>query len=186
MIYKEKYSLDIKETFKSKETVYTGKFISVEKRIYELCNGKNAQRDIVVHPEACAVVALDSNGDIYLVEQYRAAFDEILLEIPAGKLDPGETPEDGLIRELKEETGLSAGKISHLTSIAVSPGFCTEIIHIYLAEDLTQGETNPDDDEYLLVSKMSLKDAKKAVFEGSFSDAKTITGVLMACALKGI
>ncbi|MCD6321822.1 MAG: NUDIX hydrolase [Clostridiales bacterium] len=178
--------MNIKETFKSKETVYTGKFISVEKRIYKLCNGKDAQRDIVVHPEACAVVALDSIGDIYLVEQYRAAFDKILLEIPAGKLDPGETPGEGLIRELKEETGLSAGKISHLTSIAVSPGFCTEIIHIYLAEDLTEGETNPDDDEYLLISKMSLKAAKKAASDGTFTDAKTITGILMACELKGI
>ena len=178
--------MDIKETFKSKEIVYSGKFITVEKRIYELCNGKDAQRDIVVHPGACAVVALDSNGNIFLVEQYRAALDKILLEIPAGKLDPGETPEEGLKRELKEETGLSASKITLLTSIAVSPGFCTEIIHIYLAEDLTEGETNPDDDEYLLVSKMSLKDAKEAVFKGSFSDAKTITGVLMTCALKGI
>ncbi|MCK5759639.1 MAG: NUDIX hydrolase, partial [Clostridiales bacterium] len=147
--------MDIKETFKSKEIVYSGKFITVEKRIYELCNGKDAQRDIVVHPGACAVVALDSNGNIFLVEQYRAALDKILLEIPAGKLDPGETPEEGLKRELKEETGLSASKITLLTSIAVSPGFCTEIIHIYLAEDLTEGETNPDDDEYLLVSKMS-------------------------------
>ncbi len=125
--------MDIKEIFISKETVYNGKFISVEKRIYELCNGKEAQRDIVVHPEACAVVALDKDNNIYLVEQYRAAFDKILLEIPAGKLDPGETPKEGLIRELKEETGLTAGKIIRLTSIAVSPGFCTEVIHIYLA-----------------------------------------------------
>ena len=178
--------MDIKETFKSKETVYTGKFISVEKRIYELCNGKDAQRDIVVHPEACAVVALDSNGDIYLVEQYRAAFDKVLLEIPAGKLDPGETPMVALIRELKEETGLSAGKITPLTSISVSPGFCTEIIHIYLAEDLTEGETNPDDDEYLLISKMNLQDAKKAASDGTFTDAKTITGVLLACDYKSI
>lgn len=178
--------MDIKETFKSKETVYNGKFISVEKRIYELCNGKKAQRDIVVHPEACAVVALDSSGNIFLVEQYRAAFNKVLLEIPAGKLDPGETPKEGLIRELKEETGLSAGKIHHLTSIAVSPGFCTEIIHIYLAEDLTEGETNPDDDEFLLVSKMSLKEAKKAVSNGTFSDAKTITGILLACDFKRI
>ncbi len=178
--------MDIKETFISKETVYNGKFISVEKRIYELCNGKEAQRDIVVHPEACAVVALDKDNNIYLVEQYRVAFDKILLEIPAGKLDPGETPKECLIRELKEETGLTAGKINHLTSIAVSPGFCTEVIHIYLAEDLTDGETNPDDDEYLLISKMSLIDAKKAASNGTFSDAKTITGVLLACDYKGI
>lgn len=178
--------MDIKETYISGETVYNGKFITVEKRKYELCDGKEAQRDIVVHPEACAVVALDGNGDIYLVEQYRAAFDKILLEIPAGKLDPGETPKKALVRELQEETGLTAEKFTHMTSIAVSPGFCTEIIHIYLAENLTQGDTNPDDDEHLLVSKMSLSEAKNAIFEGRFSDAKTITGILMACEIKKI
>lgn len=178
--------MDIKETYISGETVYNGKFITVEKRKYELCDGKEAQRDIVVHPEACAVVALDGNGDIYLVEQYRAAFDKILLEIPAGKLDPGETPKEALVRELREETGLTAEKFTHMTSIAVSPGFCTEIIHIYLAENLTQGNTNPDDDEHLLVSKMSLSEAKNAIFEGRFSDAKTITGILMACEIKKI
>ena len=178
--------MDIKETYISGETVYNGKFITVEKRKYELCDGKEAQRDIVVHPEACAVVALDGNGDIYLVEQYRAAFDKILLEIPAGKLDPGETPKKALVRELQEETGLTAEKFTRMTSIAVSPGFCTEVIHIYLAENLTQGDTNPDDDEHLLVSKMSLSEAKNAIFEGRFSDAKTITGILMACEIKKI
>ena len=176
--------MDIKETFINSETVYTGKFISVEKRKYRLCDGKEAQRDIVVHPEACAVVALDKSGDIYLVEQYRAAFDKIFLEIPAGKLDSGESAEEGLARELKEETGLTAEKLTHLTSITVSPGFCTEVIHIYLAEDLTQGEASLDDDEHLMVSKMNLSAAKTAVFNGLFSDAKTITGILMACEYK--
>jgi ADP-ribose pyrophosphatase len=178
--------LDIKETFISSEIVYEGKFINVEKRKYRLCDGKDAQRDIVVHPEACAVVALDSAGDIYLVEQFRAAFDKTMLEIPAGKLDPGESSMDALVRELEEETGLRAGKFTHLASIAVSPGFCTEVIHIYLAEDLIEGDTNPDDDEHLLVSKMNLVDAKKAVSEGTFRDAKTITGILLACETKGI
>jgi ADP-ribose pyrophosphatase len=178
--------MDIKEKFISGETVYNGKFITVEKRKYRLCDGKEAQRDIVVHPEACAVVALDSAGDIYLVEQYRAAFEKVILEIPAGKLDSGESPMEGLVRELEEETGLTAGKFTHLTSIAVSPGFCTEVIHIYLAEDLTQGEINPDDDEHLLISKMSLKDAKSAIKAGRFDDAKTITGILLTCDIKGL
>lgn len=176
--------MDINETFISGEIVYRGKFITVEKRLYRLCDGKEAQRDIVVHPEACAVVALDDYGYIYLVKQYRAAFDKVTLEIPAGKIDEGETPGQALTRELVEETGLTAEKFTLLASIAVSPGFCTEIIHIYLAENLSQGMANPDDDEHLLVSKMNLKDAKKAVFEGAFQDAKTITGILMACEIK--
>lgn len=179
-------NMDIREKYISGETVYQGKFITVEKRMYQLCDGKEAQRDIVVHPEACAVIALDEKGDIYLVKQYRAAFDKITLEIPAGKLDEGENPEQALARELLEETGLTAEKFTHLASIAVSPGFCTEIIHIYMAEGLTQGKANPDDDEHLLVLKMSLKEAKQSVFDGRFHDAKTITGVLMACELKVI
>ncbi|MDX1358877.1 MAG: NUDIX hydrolase [Clostridia bacterium] len=178
--------VDIKETYISGETVYEGKFITVEKRKYRLCDGKDAQRDIVIHPEAIAAVPLDSAGEIYLVEQFRAAFDKTMLEIPAGKLDPGESAMDALVRELEEETGLRAGKFTHLASIAVSPGFCTEVIHIYLAEDLIEGKTNPDDDEHLLVSKMSLKDAKLAISEGIFKDAKTITGILLACEAKGI
>lgn len=178
--------MDITEKFISKETVYEGKFITVEKRQYELCDGKPAQRDIVVHPEACAVVALDNNGDIFLVEQYRASLEKVLTEIPAGKLDPGESALECIKRELLEETGLSAKKYTHLTSIAVSPGILTEIIHIYLAEDLTEGKAKPDDDEHLVVSKMSLADAKKTIAEGVFSDAKTITGILMACYIKGI
>lgn len=178
--------MDIKETLIDKKTVYRGRYIIVEKRIYELCDGRHAQRDIVVHPGASAVVALDNNGDIYLVQQYRAAFDKILLEIPAGKLNPDESPKDCVKRELLEETGLIAGKYTYLAPIAVSPGFCTEIIHIFLAENLTKGTAAPDADEHLLVSSMSLKEAKKAVFSGAFSDAKTITGILMACELKGI
>ena len=172
--------MDISEKFISKETVYNGSFIEVEKRKYELCNGREAYRDIVVHPSACAVVAVDNNMNIYLVKQYRAAFDRILLEIPAGKMDAGEEPIECVRRELEEETGLRAGKFTHLSSIAVSPGFCTEIIHIYLAQNLEQGNTNPDEDEHLLVSKMRLEAARKNVFNGTFSDAKTISGVLLA------
>ena len=173
--------MDIREKFIEKETVYRGSFIEVEKRKYELCSGREAFRDIVVHPEACAVVAVDDDKNIYLVEQYRAAFDKILLEIPAGKIDPGESPEECVERELEEETGLKAGRFTLLSSIAVSPGICTEIIHIFITEELSLGEANPDDDEHLLVSKMKLEEARKNVLKGTFSDAKTVSGILLAC-----
>lgn len=172
--------MGIKEKFIEKETVYTGSFIEVEKRKYELASGREAYRDVVVHPSACAVIAVDQNKDIYLVKQYRAAFEKVLLEIPAGKMDSGEQPLHCAIRELEEETGLTAKSFNLLASIAVSPGICTEIIHIYLAEDLAQGEANPDEDENLIVTKMQLSKAKENVFNGTFSDAKTISGVLLA------
>jgi ADP-ribose pyrophosphatase len=173
--------VDIREKFISGETVYEGKYIRVEKRLYELCNGNEAQRDIVVHPEACAVVAVGDSGDVFLVEQYRAAFEKVLLEIPAGKLDPGETPGECVKRELLEETGLQAEKFTHLSSIAVSPGFCTEVIHIYLAEGLIEGEPDPDEDEHLHVSVMNIKKARQAALSGGFADGKTVVGLLLAC-----
>ncbi len=173
--------MDISEKFISKEIVYKGSFMEVEKRKYSLCDGKEAYRDIVVHPQACAVIALDKDNNLYLVKQYRAAFDKILLEIPAGKMDSGELPLDCVRRELEEETGLTAEKFTLLSSIAVSPGFCTEIIHIYIAEGLSEGNANPDEDEHLLVTKMNIHTAKENVFNGTFSDAKTISGVLLAC-----
>lgn len=172
---------DISETFISGETVYKGKFLQVEKRQYLLCNGKKAQRDIVVHPQACAVVAVDDNGDVFFVEQYRTALEQILLEIPAGKLDAGESPEICAQRELLEETGISANKLTHLSSIAVSPAFCTEIIHIYLAQDLTQGKPNPGDNEHLRVSVINIKKARDAALSGGFLDGKTVIGLLLAC-----
>ena len=118
---------------------------------------------------------------VTLVRQFRAALDRVTLEIPAGKLDaPVEDRLDAARRELSEETGLKAAKWTHLTDMASTPGFCSEVISIYLAEELSQGETHPDDDEFLNVIRMPLEEACKRVMDGEIGDSKTICGLLMA------
>ena len=110
---------------------WKGKILDVHRLEDELPNGHRSARDIVRHPGAAAVVALTESGKIVLVRQYRTAIDRVTVEIPAGKLDPGEDPLDCAKRELHEETGFRAGRIRFLTSIVTSCGFCDEIIHIY-------------------------------------------------------
>ena len=137
-------------------------------------------RDIVRHPGAAAVVALTESGKIVLVRQYRTAIDRVTVEIPAGKLDPGEDPLDCAKRELHEETGFRAGRIRFLTSIVTSCGFCDEIIHIYLATKLEFDTPNPDDDEFVNVDLVPLHELIDAVLDGKIEDAKTVVGAL-AC-----
>ena len=146
----------------------------------ELPNGRRSSRDIVRHPGAAAVVALTETGKIVLVRQYRTAIDRVTVEIPAGKLDPGEDPLECAKRELHEETGFKPGRIRFLTSIVTTCGFCDEIIHIYLATHLEFDAPNPDDDEFLNVDVVPLSELIDAVLDGKIEDAKTVVGAL-AC-----
>lgn len=174
-------NMDIIETPVSRERVFDGLIIHVDRAMYRLPNGAVKPREIAVHPGASAVVAVDGEGMVTLVRQFRAALDRVTLEIPAGKLDaPVEDRLDAARRELSEETGLKAAKWTHLTDMASTPGFCSEVISIYLAEELSQGETHPDDDEFLNVIRMPLEEACKRVMDGEIGDSKTICGLLMA------
>ncbi len=115
-----------------------------------------------------------------MVRQYRTAIDRVTVEIPAGKLDPGEDPLECAKRELHEETGFSASRIQYLTTIATTPGFCDEVIHIYMATGLTFDGANPDDDEFVNVDLVPLSELIDAVLDGKIEDAKTVVGAL-AC-----
>ena len=144
-------------------------------------NGRSATREIVVHKGAAAVVPVYPDGTTLLVRQHRVAVDRITLEIPAGKLDSvSEDPLDCAVRELEEETGLRAGRMTLLTSLLTTPGFCTEKIAIYLAQDLSQGQTHPDEDEFLDLVRMPLEEAVAKIMRGEIRDSKTICGLLMA------
>ena len=168
------------EKILSEETAYRGKILDVHKLEVELPNGRRSTRDIVRHPGAAAIVALTETGKIVLVRQYRTAIDRVTVEIPAGKLDPGEDPLDCAKRELHEETGFRAGKIRFLTSIVTSCGFCDEMIHIYLATHLEFDAPDPDDDEFVNVDLVPLSELIDAVLDGKIEDAKTVVGAL-AC-----
>ena len=171
----------IREIPFSSETIYDGKILHVERWQVTCPNGRTAAREIVVHKGASAVVPVYPDGTTLLVRQHRVAVDRVTLEIPAGKLDSaGEDPHDCAVRELEEETGLRAGRMTLLTSLLTTPGFCTEKIAIYLAQDLSQGQTHPDEDEFLSLVRMPLEEAVAMIMRGEIRDGKTICGLLMA------
>ena len=171
----------LKETFLSSELIYPGKIIRVEKWQVRLPSGKTAEREIVRHNGAAAIVPVDEAGNVTLVRQHRIAVDKFTWEIPAGKLDsPQEDPFHAAQRELEEETGLQAASWRLLTRIDTTAGFCNERISIYLATGLSQHPAHPDADEFLGRTKMPLSQAVTLCMNGEFQDGKTVVGLLMA------
>ena len=172
---------ELKEIPVSSELIFSGRIFDVQRWQVTCPNGHPASREIVLHRGAAAVVPVYADGTTLLVRQHRVAVDRVTLEIPAGKLDSaGEDPLDCAVRELEEETGLKAGRMTPLTSLLTTPGFCTEQIAIYLAQELTQGSTHPDEDEFLGLVRIPLEDAVAMVMRGEIRDSKTICGLLMA------
>ena len=172
---------DIDERIESRKRVFDGLILHIDHAEVTLPNGSRAMREIANHIGASAVLPVDADGNIALVRQYRTPVGRSLLEIPAGKLDSAD--EDRLLaakRELKEETGLEAERWVHLGDIATTPGFSSEIISLYLAAELSQGDTCPDDDEFLNVVKLPYAEAALMAERGEICDAKTICALLMA------
>ena len=172
--------MKLKEIKKSSETIYKGKIITLERDIAILENGEDAVREVVRHPGGVGVVAMDEQGYVYMVRQFRYPFYETTLEIPAGKLDKGgeDTKEAG-IRELREETGLVADNIEFLGDFYATPGFCDEKLAIYFATGLHQGETDPDEDEFIECEKYHIAELVKMIETGEIKDAKSVIGILM-------
>ena len=171
----------IEETI-TKETAYFGRVINVERQTVRLTNGNEADREIVRHNGGACMAALDSEKNFYLVRQYRKPVDRETLEIPAGKLEKGEDPYTCAVRELREETGLAGRKVESLGSVYSTPGFCDERLHIFLATDLSQGDTDPDPDEFVHCEKYPLEHCVAMVEDGTISDAKTIIAILRTAA----
>ena len=167
------------KTLESK-TVYDGKIIRVKLDRIELENGAVHPREVVEHTGAVCLVAMDGEQNVILVSQYRYPVRQELLEIPAGKLEAGEEPLSAAIRELEEETGCRAGQMIPLGSFFSSPGFCNERLYLYLAQDLTEGQAHPDEDEFLNVSRVPLPELLDRILDGTIQDGKTIAGVLKA------
>ena len=169
------------ETYQDGKVVFDGKIIRLEHWTVKLPNGNLALREVACHPGAAAVVPLDDDGNIILVQQYRAPIGRLTFEIPAGKFDhAGEDPLLCAQRELSEETGYIAENWRKLTVLETTPGFCNERIHIYLATGLKPGETHPDEDEFVATTRMPLKEAVAKVMDGTFRDGKTALSIMMA------
>ena len=176
---------DLAERPLTEDVAWTGRIFNVDRLRVELPDGRVAIRDVVRHPGAVAVVALTEDGRICLVRQYRTALGRVTVEIPAGKLAPGEDPLECATRELLEETGMSAEKVAFLTTIATSDGFCDELIHIYMATGLTFSRSDPDADEFINVDLVPLEELVDAVLDGRIEDAKTVVGALICDAVMG-
>jgi len=175
--------LDLKEVTLSSEEIYRGKILTLKEEEVLLPDGKKAKRELVLHPGAVTLIPfLIENGEnkICFVRQFRKAVEEVLIELPAGKLEQGEEPISCAKRELLEETGLEAKKIIHLFDFYTSPGFCNELMHLYLAETYRVKQAKPDEDEFLEVIFLSWKEAWQLLHEGKIKDAKTIIGILAA------
>lgn len=168
----------------ARERVFDGIILHIDHVTNLLPNGKAAKREVAMHVGASAVLPIDSEGNVYLVRQFRAPIDQVLLEIPAGKLDS--VDEDRLLaakRELKEETGLEADNWLHLCDSFTTPGFSNERISLYLARDLRLGDSHPDEDEFLNLVKLPFHDALEMVMRGELRDAKTQVALCMAKSL---
>ncbi len=170
----------LKETALSSRRVYEGKILNLRVDQVLLPNGKESSREVVEFSQAVAIVAVTDEGKVLLVSQYRYPVGEVLKEIPAGKMDPRETPEVCALRELKEETGYTAASLVKLMEFYTTPGFTNELMHVFLAQNLTAGEQSPDEDEFVQVEIVSLQEAIEMTFNGKIRDGKSMAGLLAA------
>lgn len=170
---------DLRERGLTQEIVFKGVLLRIRLDTVALPNGEIANREIVDHPGAVAVIARDAEGNVTLVRQFRYAIGQHSLELPAGTLDkPGELVAVAAARELREETGLTATRWTYLGRFHASPGFTTETTHLLAAEMLTDVGAEPDADEFIEATKVPLDEAVAMVRRGEISDAKTIVGIL--------
>lgn len=163
------------------ETLFRGKVFDLQVDQIEYNSGNPGVREIAIHPGGAVVVPVKDDGKIIFVKQFRYPLQKVLLELPAGKLDTGEDPMHCAVRELEEETGFKADKITKLGAIYTTPGFCTEVLHIFLAKGLTPGSHNREEGEHgMEVLELSLEEIEEKIKNGDLVDAKSLSGILMA------
>ena len=163
----------------SSETVYKGKILTL-KRDRVMTVGGESVREVIEHSGGAVIIPMTDDGKIVMVKQYRYAAGRVMLEVPAGKTDPGEGPEETARRELREETGYTASEMRFLARMYPTPGYSKEILYIYLALGLTPGETDFDDSEAIDLEYMDLDELEEMVLSGKIEDGKTQTAILMA------
>lgn len=154
--------------------------VVVSRERFALPSGRVLELDIVKHPGAAAIVPFASERDVLLIRQYRHATRATILEVPAGKIDPGEAPIDTAARELEEEVGQRAGRIEPLGSIWTTPGFTDEKIHLFAGFELTPADSRPDDDEIIESFRIALDDALQLIWRGELTDAKSALALIHA------
>lgn len=170
----------VEEQTVSSDKIYTGKVISLKVDTVEVPNKGYQKREIIEHPGAVAILAITNENRVLLVKQYRKAIEKALWELPAGKLEQGESPRECAIRELKEETGYSTSNVKLIHKFYTSAGFSNQKIYIYLAKELVKGESCLDEDEFLDLYELDLIEAYEMLEKNEIEDAKTSIGLLLA------
>lgn len=164
------------------ELIYDGKILKLFRDTAELPDGRSAIREVVRKADGVCIAAVDAEGRIAFVSQFRYPYGEDVLELPAGKIDGDEDPDHAALRELKEETGVECGKLISLGCGMSSPGFCDESLWLYIAADLRKGEAVPDEGEFLNLSWISLEKAEEMALTGEIKDLKSRMLILAAAA----
>ncbi len=160
---------------------YSGRILDLEVDRVRLPNGSETTREVVRHRGAAVVLPLHADRRVVLVRQYRYPSDEILLELPAGKLDPGEDPRECAVRELEEETGWRAGEVRELGSFLTTPGFTDEVLHAFLATRLSEApDASPDPDEEIQIVTMTVDELLEGCRSGAIRDGKTLATIFLA------
>ena len=170
--------MDLTEKTINNNVRFEGKVLTLCHDDVLLPNGKEGKREIVKHRGGVCIAPLTENNELIFVRQFRYAYGEVVLELPAGKLEKGEDPFESGVRELKEETGCTADKYTFLGKLYPSPGYTSEIINIYLAESLHSGEQLLDEDEFLGTEKIPLEKAVQMVMNNEIFDSKTQVAIL--------
>jgi 8-oxo-dGTP pyrophosphatase MutT (NUDIX family) len=171
---------EVEETVISSEEIYKGKVVHLRVDTVRLSDGKEAKREVVAHPGSVSIVAVQADGNVLLVRQFRLPAGKVLLEVPAGTLEAGEEPHACALRELEEETGYKAQTLRPLFSAYLAPGYTTELNHAFLATDLTRTQTNFDEGEDLELVSLPLAEAVQRVLAGELQDAKSIAALFVA------
>ena len=162
----------------SSQLIYDGRAVKLRVDTVRMPGGRETRREIVEHRDCVAIVAIDANDNVLLVNQFRKAVEKELLEIPAGGIDPGEDPVTTVRREMQEETGYLPRKVERLGGFYSTPGYCTEYLHLYLATDLTPNPLYAEDTESIKLTRVPISQIPSLIASGSICDAKSIAGLL--------
>lgn len=175
--------MSLKEELIESHVIYRGRVVTLRIDTVRLPSGRTTRREIVEHRGAVAIVPLLNAETVLLIRQYRQAVGETLLEIPAGTLEPDESPDLCARRELEEETGYTARQMRRLFSQYLAPGYSQEVLHVYLAEDLAPTAQQLDEDELVELVPTPLREVETMILQGQIKDSKTIAGLLMTLRL---